>query len=778
MEARLAASMARLNQSIEQMRQIEERSKSTDATLARIARIQASWVPAEQVVQEGMERRRDSFSPQMGATAQALARISGVKAVTPTSSTVVHHDMKSETTTTMDDAHKVFDVWSTQKEVTMSNIIHVSVSHTIYPVTEVVLRQVFEMYGYSVTTMAVLQGRGWVEASVQLQSGHEAVHARNALHGRNIYDGCCNLSIKCMPTPNLPATPSATVVPNAISTSSTRVEAPMSPKTVVNTPAVALSKPSKGTGSRDIREVFAEMLLSPTLGCNRDVVQPSVVPTPAAVDVHPTHLVDMVVATPPVADVVVDALPSQEKVQGSPAPKAFDTMYEVIGSQPKPHIINWVSINLRSVRWTAKGKYHHSSVPSSPPRPPDQSYSEKKAWCRNAFSPGHNEQPNVGIIPTWNHGGFSTCKLGTVSAHSILDKLPPWRRSGFSPGYFEQPHFQRMPSWRHGGFNYSVHIFVFIIESRLLSLRFWIKVALGELLLIVNSPRFFVSSRVEFFRLSPVDVFQNLYLGTNIHIYEGYLYMPVIEFTADKQHNFGGNSQCVVQLRGHFMLGCPCLIFIWLERASKYMVPVMEVFASWYSVEVRATYRSTHMVQVDFELEVKVFMQLYWPWDLRCVVNVGAKDSKHTRRDILPEIDHELNTTLFVMIPKLVLSLQGYKGLALLIVREPHGVYWILVISVVSSAEVSVAHVQWDPGGFLSTMSGEHEPVSHPQCRSVGGQMLRPEHAIAWGQAMFCRGGSVTPDVQPVLHLRDGPLTWARPNRTSLGEGRIKQYRR
>lgn len=172
MEARLAASMARLNQSIEQMRQIEERSKSTDATLARIARIQASWVPAEQVVQEGMERRRDSFSPQMGATAQALARISGVKAVTPTSSTVVHHDMKSETTTTMDDAHKVFDVWSTQKEVTMSNIIHVSVSHTIYPVTEVVLRQVFEMYGYSVTTMAVLQGRGWVEASVQLQSGH------------------------------------------------------------------------------------------------------------------------------------------------------------------------------------------------------------------------------------------------------------------------------------------------------------------------------------------------------------------------------------------------------------------------------------------------------------------------------------------------------------------------------------------------------------------------------------------------------------------------------
>ncbi|KAK1627511.1 hypothetical protein QYE76_001826 [Lolium multiflorum] len=60
MEAILAASMARLNQSIEHMKQIAERSKSVDVTLARIARIQASWEPREQVVKEGMERCQSS----------------------------------------------------------------------------------------------------------------------------------------------------------------------------------------------------------------------------------------------------------------------------------------------------------------------------------------------------------------------------------------------------------------------------------------------------------------------------------------------------------------------------------------------------------------------------------------------------------------------------------------------------------------------------------------------------------------------------------------------
>jgi hypothetical protein len=44
----------------------------------------------------------------------------------------------------------------------------------------------------------------------------------------------------------------------------------------------------------------------------------------------------------------------------------------------------------------------------------------------------------------------------------------------------------------------------------------------------------------------------------------------------------------------------------------------------------------------------------------------------------------------------------------------------------------------WDPGG-------------------VHGSRL---HAIAWGQAMFSRGGSVTPDVLPRLHLGGFLTPW------------------
>jgi hypothetical protein len=93
------------------------------------------------------------------------------------------------------------------------------------------------MYGYGVTMMAVFQGRGWVEASVQLQSGHEAVRARDALHGKNIYDGCCKLSIECTSVPNprhdsyLPEAPVMTM--GATATASSSIAAPTSSTLVV-----------------------------------------------------------------------------------------------------------------------------------------------------------------------------------------------------------------------------------------------------------------------------------------------------------------------------------------------------------------------------------------------------------------------------------------------------------------------------------------------------------------------------------------------------------------
>jgi hypothetical protein len=129
---------------------------------------------------------------------------------------------------------------------------------------------------------------------------------------------------------------------NVISARSTKVATPMSPTTGINTPDVTLSKPSTVTASTSSQNVFVEMLLSPTLSCNLDVVQPSVVPTPAAVEVQMTHLMDMVVTTPLVVDEVVSAILGQEKVQGSHAPNAFNTMYEVVWDDEIEHVLTHV----------------------------------------------------------------------------------------------------------------------------------------------------------------------------------------------------------------------------------------------------------------------------------------------------------------------------------------------------------------------------------------------------------------------------------------------------
>jgi hypothetical protein len=61
-------------------------------------------------------------------------------------------------------------------------------------------------------------------------------------------------------------------------------------------------------------------------------------------------------------------------------------------------------------------------------------------------------------------------------------------------------------------------------------------------------------------------------------------------------------------------------------------------------------------------------------WELRGVANVGAKFNKHTGMDIVPVLD----TTMSVMIPELVLSLQGLQGLDFLTAGKPQGVYWML----------------------------------------------------------------------------------------------------
>jgi hypothetical protein len=82
--------------------------------------------------------------------------------------------------------------------MSVAGVLKVRVSCVRYPVTKDVLRQVFHPYGAS-SEMLVFERRAcdlyYVEAYVHFRSLHEAEQARDALNGRNIYDGCCSLAI-------------------------------------------------------------------------------------------------------------------------------------------------------------------------------------------------------------------------------------------------------------------------------------------------------------------------------------------------------------------------------------------------------------------------------------------------------------------------------------------------------------------------------------------------------------------------------------------------------
>ncbi|KAF0925588.1 hypothetical protein E2562_017178 [Oryza meyeriana var. granulata] len=65
----------------------------------------------------------------------------------------------------------------------------------MYPITVEVLHQVFKAYGY-VEKIVTFQKSAGFQALIQYQSLQEAVEAFGALHGRNIYDGCCQLDIQ------------------------------------------------------------------------------------------------------------------------------------------------------------------------------------------------------------------------------------------------------------------------------------------------------------------------------------------------------------------------------------------------------------------------------------------------------------------------------------------------------------------------------------------------------------------------------------------------------
>ncbi|XP_027070960.1 polypyrimidine tract-binding protein homolog 3 [Coffea eugenioides] len=76
-----------------------------------------------------------------------------------------------------------------------NRILLVTIHQMLYPITVEVLHQVFSPHGF-VEKIVTFQKSAGFQALIQYQLQQSAVSARNALQGRNIYDGCCQLDIQ------------------------------------------------------------------------------------------------------------------------------------------------------------------------------------------------------------------------------------------------------------------------------------------------------------------------------------------------------------------------------------------------------------------------------------------------------------------------------------------------------------------------------------------------------------------------------------------------------
>ncbi|XP_074264295.1 polypyrimidine tract-binding protein homolog 3-like [Silene latifolia] len=76
-----------------------------------------------------------------------------------------------------------------------NRILLVSIHNVLYPMTAEVLNQVFSPYGF-VEKIVTFQKSAGFQALIQFQTRQSATAAMSALHGRNIYDGCCQLDIQ------------------------------------------------------------------------------------------------------------------------------------------------------------------------------------------------------------------------------------------------------------------------------------------------------------------------------------------------------------------------------------------------------------------------------------------------------------------------------------------------------------------------------------------------------------------------------------------------------
>jgi hypothetical protein len=209
MVAELAATTVTLDtidQTLVRWKRIDELLKSTDESPAQIGRLQ------------NLPQRLSDPRPRRLEAAEQV-----VKATTPTSSMTTPLVFVPTTCLTSGlqekyhlSAQNLFDGKSEHQEVTSSHILNVTVTCVLYPIMEKVLHQEFDPYGGEKgVLMMVFERIDHVMALVSFSSPHEATKAREALHSRNIYDGCCRMDIKYLAPLPVCNTAVAASTPNA-----------------------------------------------------------------------------------------------------------------------------------------------------------------------------------------------------------------------------------------------------------------------------------------------------------------------------------------------------------------------------------------------------------------------------------------------------------------------------------------------------------------------------------------------------------------------------------
>ncbi|KAL3632058.1 hypothetical protein CASFOL_025042 [Castilleja foliolosa] len=78
---------------------------------------------------------------------------------------------------------------------TLASMLEASIHNMLYPMTVEVLHQVFDPHGV-VDKIVTFQKLDGFQALIRYQSHESAISARDSLHGRDIYDGCCRLDIQ------------------------------------------------------------------------------------------------------------------------------------------------------------------------------------------------------------------------------------------------------------------------------------------------------------------------------------------------------------------------------------------------------------------------------------------------------------------------------------------------------------------------------------------------------------------------------------------------------